>query len=134
MITRIIPQLIKQLFSCVFTNPFPVKHMPPSLTETLSNQASSLNPPVPVGKRFRGRVNYIRDKCVGCRLCLKVCPSNAFTFIEESKKVIIHNDRCCFCSQCTEICPPKCLMMSDVYMISSYNRKENVVTDTGESA
>ena len=133
MITRIFPQLLRQLFSRAFTNPFPAEHMPPSLTEALSGRAS-LNPPVPVGKRFRGRLNYDRDKCVGCRLCVKVCPARATDYQEETKKIVIHNDRCCFCAQCTEICPVKCLVMSDEYMISSYNRRENVVTDTGRRA
>ena len=133
MITRVFPQLLKQLFSRVFTNPFPAAHMPPSLTEALS-RTSSLNPPVPVGKRFRGRVAYDRERCPGCRLCIRVCPAKAISFLEESKKIVIHNDRCCFCAQCTEICPPKCLTMSDTYMISSYNRRENVVTDSGKPA
>jgi len=134
MITRIIPQLFSQLFSRVFTNPFPAPHMPPSLTDALTNQAASLNPPVPVGKRFRGQLDYNRDKCIGCRLCIKVCPANATEYLAESKKIAIHNDRCCFCAQCTEICPVKCLTMSDTYMISSYNRRENVVTDTSKQA
>ena len=140
MITRVVPQLLKQIFSGVFTNPFPVAHMPPSLTEALSapgpglGQKAPLNPPMPVGERFRGRLAYDREKCVGCRLCLRVCPANAIGFLEESKKIVIHNDRCCFCAQCTEICPPKCLAMSDTHLMSSYNRRENVVTGTGKPA
>ena len=132
MITRIFPQLFRQFFSRVFTNPFPAAYMPSSLTEAL--QSLPLNPPLPVGERFRGRLDYNRDKCIGCRLCIKVCPANATDYLEETKKIVIHNDRCCFCAQCTEICPVKCLTMSDVYMISSYNRRENVVTDTGKQA
>jgi len=130
MITRVFPQLFRQLLSRVFTNPFPATYMPPSLTEALSDQAS-LNPPVPVRKRFRGRHNYDREKCVGCKLCIRVCPANAIVFQAEEKKVVIHSDRCCFCAQCTEICPVKCLAMSETFMISSYVRKENVVVDSG---
>ena len=131
MITRIFPQLLKQILSRAFTNPFPAAHMPPSLTDALSDQAS-ITPPVPVGKRFRGRLNLNRDKCIGCRLCIRVCPANAISYVAEVKKVAIHNDRCCFCAQCTEICPPKCLVMSDTYMISSYNRREDMATDSGK--
>jgi len=104
--------------------------MPPSLTDALSNP-DGLVPPVPVGKRFRGRVDYDRSKCIGCKLCIKVCPANAIELLPEEKKVLIHSDRCCFCAQCTEICPVKCLAMSETFMISSYSRKENVVTDSG---
>ena len=123
MITRVFSQLLKHLFSRAVTSPFPAKYMPLSLTEALSAQAP-INPPVPTGARFRGRLDLNKEKCVGCKLCIKVCPANAITFLPESKKVAIHHDRCCFCAQCTEICPPKCLAMSDVYMISAYDRRE----------
>lgn len=131
MITRILPQLLKQFFSDVATNPFPAVHMPSSLTEVLSDPDIPPKPPVPVGKRFRGRLNYDRSKCIGCKLCIKVCPANATEYVPEEKKILIHNDRCCFCAQCTEVCPVKCLAMSEEYMISSYERKENIVVDTG---
>lgn len=130
MITRILPQLLKQLFSKAATNFFPAKHMPPSMTAALA-APEAINPPVPVGKRFRGRLNYDRSKCIGCRLCIRVCPANATEYQAEDKKIIIHNDRCCFCAQCTEICPVKCLSMSEEYLISSYERRSNIVTDTG---
>ena len=133
MITRILPQLWKQIFSKTVTNVFPAPHMPPSLTEALA-KPEALTPPVPTGKRFRGRLNYDRAKCIGCKLCVKVCPANATDYQAEEKKIVIHNDRCCFCAQCTEICPVKCLTMSDTYMISSYVRKENLVTDSGSTS
>ena len=135
MITRVFPQLFRHLFSRAFTNPYLAVHMPPSLTEALSDSAPTPpNPPLPVERRFRGLINLDRNKCIGCRLCIKVCPANAITYLAESKKVMIHNDRCCFCAQCTEICPVKCLVASDTYMISSYNRRENVAADSGKSA
>ncbi|MDR2529653.1 MAG: 4Fe-4S binding protein [Synergistaceae bacterium] len=132
MITRIFPRLMKQLCLRFVTNLFPAAHMPPSLTDALAKPAA-LTPPVPVGSRFRGQLNYDRAKCVGCRLCVKVCPANATDYIAEEKKILIHNDRCCFCAQCTEICPVKCLTMSGAYLISSYERRESVVTDTGST-
>ncbi|MDR1379256.1 MAG: 4Fe-4S binding protein [Synergistaceae bacterium] len=131
MITRILFQLWSQLCSKPFTNLFPAAHMPPSLTAVLSDPANPPKSPIPVGARFRGQLDYNRAKCIGCRLCVKVCPANATDYLPEEKKIIIHNDRCCFCAQCTEICPVKCLSMSGTYMISSYKRKQNITTDTG---
>ena len=130
MFTRIFQQLFKNLFSKAATNPFPAVHMPPSLTEALSNP-DAIKPPIPVGKRFRGRLHYDRSKCIGCKLCARVCPANATDFIPEEKKIVIHNDKCCFCAQCTEICPVKCLTMSKEFAISSYDRKGNVTKDSG---
>ncbi|GHV45161.1 hypothetical protein FACS1894204_03570 [Synergistales bacterium] len=133
MFTRIFPQLFKNLFSKVATNPFPAVHMPSSLTEALANP-DAINPPVPVGKRFRGKLHYDRAKCIGCKLCTKVCPANATDFVPEEKKIVIHNDKCCFCAQCTEICPVKCLTMSSEFAISSYERKDNITKDSGAVA
>ena len=132
MITRMVPRLLKHICLRFVTNLFPAAHMPPSLTDALADP-TVLTSPVPVGQRFRGRLDYDRAKCIGCRLCLKVCPANATDYIPEEKKILIHNDRCCFCAQCTEICPVKCLTISSTYLISSYTRRENVVTDTGSA-
>ncbi|HCL78521.1 MAG TPA: 4Fe-4S ferredoxin [Synergistaceae bacterium] len=135
MINRIVPQLLKQLWEKAFTNPFPVTAMPDSLTEALKKSAEGeieLNMPVPVGDRFRGAIAYDRSACIGCKLCIKVCPANATEYVPGDKKIIIHNDRCCFCAQCVEVCPVKCLSSSQDYLISSYDRKANITVDTGK--
>ncbi len=132
---RMTIQLIHQLWEKVFTNSFPVSAMPDSLSEALlaaQEGEITLNPPVDIGHRFRGKVDYDRASCIGCKLCIKVCPANAIEFLPEEKKVQIHNDRCCFCGQCVEICPVKCLSMSDEFLISSYERKEQITTDSGK--
>ncbi len=117
-----------------FTNPFPVAHMPDSLGDALqaaSDGEFELDPPVTTPERFRGRVGYDKSKCIGCKLCIKVCPANAITYLPEEKKIQVHVDRCCFCGQCTEICPVQCLWMTEDFLISSYDRKAQVVTDSG---
>lgn len=131
MINRIFPQILRQVTHPPVTNQFPVASMPDSIVEALKEDVE-LTPPVPVGARYRGRLLYDRSKCIGCKLCMKVCPANATEFVPEEKKIIIHNDRCCFCAQCTEICPVKCLAMSDESLNSSYDRKNDIITDTGK--
>lgn len=129
MVNRIFPQILRQMAQEPGTNPFPAEGMPDSMTQAI--ESGKINPPVPVGSRFRGRLLYDRSKCIGCKLCIKVCPANATEFVPEEKKIIIHNDRCCFCAQCTEICPVKCLAMSDESLNSCYERKSDIITDTG---
>lgn len=138
-LNRMSLQMLRQLIDKTFTNPFPVKGMPDDLGGALEAAAKgdiTLNPPVDENlqddRRFRGRVAYDKSKCIGCRMCIKVCPANAISYIEEEKKIQVHSDRCCFCAQCTEICPVNCLAMSDESMFSSYVRKEQVVTDSGK--
>ncbi len=133
-------QMLRQWVDKTFTNPFPVAHMPEELGEALQAAERgdiSLNAPVPLNlkeQRFRGRVSYDKTKCIGCKMCIKICPANAITFIEEEKKVQVHSDRCCFCAQCTEICPVNCLAMSNDFAFASYERNEEevIVKDSGE--
>ncbi len=135
MLNRMALQLLRQIYEKTFTNPFPVASMPDSLSDALKAAEEGkidLNPAVPVEDRFRGRLNYDKSACIGCKLCIKVCPANATEYLPDEKKIQIHNDRCCFCAQCTEICPVKCLTMSSEYLISSYDRKAQITTDTGK--
>jgi formate hydrogenlyase subunit 6/NADH:ubiquinone oxidoreductase subunit I len=135
MLNRMALLLLRQVSDKTVTNPFPVQAMPDSLTDALQaaqNGEIELNPAVETGERFRGRLNYDKSACIGCKLCIKVCPANATEYLPDEKKIQIHNDRCCFCAQCTEICPVKCLTMSSEYLISSYDRKAQITTDTGK--
>ncbi|MEA1958292.1 MAG: 4Fe-4S binding protein [Chloroflexota bacterium] len=117
--------LLKQLFLEPATNKFPAKYAPKSTTkllEKVQEDASLLTPPVKVPPRFRGKISYNREKCIGCQLCTRVCPTRAIQFIPEEKKIKIFVARCCFCAQCNDICPVGALSMTDEFMLSSYNK------------
>lgn len=43
-----------------------------------------------------------KNKCVGCTLCVKVCPFGALTMIE--KKAVVNADLCTLCGACVEAC------------------------------
>jgi formate hydrogenlyase subunit 6/NADH:ubiquinone oxidoreductase subunit I len=134
MFNRIVTEILCSLLKKPVTNNFPLKEMPDSLTDALSAENTHIVPPTPVSPRFRGRLLYDRSRCIGCRLCMRVCPANATHYEAETKKIVIHNDRCCFCAQCTEVCPVKCLKMSSQFLTSSYDRKAELISDTGTFA
>jgi len=121
-------ELLKQLFKKPATNVFPVTYCPDSilkLLEKVEKGEVKINPPVEVPKGFRGKILYDRDKCIGCKLCLKVCPANAIEFIPETKKIKIHVDHCICCSQCNDICPKNCLSMSDNFFVAATDRNSD---------
>ena len=121
-------ELLKQLFKKPATNVFPVTYCPDSvlkLLEKVEKGEVKINPPVEVPKGFRGKIVYDRDKCIGCKLCLKVCPANAIEFIPETKKIKIHVDHCICCSQCNDICPKNCLSMSDNFFVAAADRNSD---------
>lgn len=51
-------------------------------------------------------VKVIKEKCVGCGACIKVCPFDAINMVD--KKAVI-TDKCTACGQCIEKCPVKAI-------------------------
>lgn len=45
----------------------------------------------------------IRDKCVGCTACVKVCPTEAIRI--SRSKAVIYDRRCIDCGRCVSTCP-----------------------------
>jgi len=113
--------VFRQMFKKPWTNKFPAKYQPNNTTDFLkavSEGKAKINPPIEVPEDFRGKIQYDKEKCIGCKLCLRVCPCNAIEFKEKEKKIKIYLARCCFCSQCNDVCPVKCLSMSNEFLLA----------------
>ncbi|MFC2008798.1 4Fe-4S binding protein [Chloroflexota bacterium] len=131
----ILKVLLRQLFQTPATNAFPARHAPKSVKGFLDKAAkdpSIVTPPVKVPPGFRGKIAYDREKCIGCQLCVKICPAKAIEFIPDEKKVKIYIARCCFCSQCNDVCPTNCLTMTDEFLLTSYDKYSPDMIVTGE--
>lgn len=133
MPTPMIKELIKQFFRNPVTNKFPVKYIPKSVTELIKKVErgkANINPPVETPPGFRGKLVYEREKCIGCQMCIKVCPSRAIEFIPEKKKIRIFIARCAFCSQCNDVCPVNCLHMSNEFLLADYDKfSKNLIVE-----
>jgi NAD(P)H-quinone oxidoreductase subunit I len=125
--------LMKQLFSKPATNPFPVRYMPRSVTAILKKVAAgqvAIHPPVPTPKDLRGKIAYDREKCIGCRLCIRVCPASVIEFLGEEKKIRMYAARCTFCAQCVDACPVGALATTQEFLLADTDRfSENLVID-----
>lgn len=72
----------------------------------------------PAPNRLRGKLEWNPEKCSGCCLCSKDCPSDAIELITIDKKakrfvMRYHEDRCTYCAQCVQNCRFECLGMSN---------------------
>jgi len=129
--------ILRQLFQKPATNLFPAKYAPESVLSFLDRVAKEevkLHPPVSIPPRFRGKIAYDRENCVGCQQCYKVCPTKAIEWLPEEKKIKIFVSRCCFCAQCVDVCPVNTLTMTEEFLLSNYDKYANglVVLDSGE--
>ncbi len=50
-----------------------------------------------------------KDACISCKLCEKVCPSNAIMVYPVDKKAAINKSICLQCTNCRQICPTKAI-------------------------
>jgi formate hydrogenlyase subunit 6/NADH:ubiquinone oxidoreductase subunit I len=152
-------EVLKQLFKKPNTNPFPVKYAPAKpggmhaavapggpVAELLAGEviAGVTFPPVPVPHRFRGLIEYDRTACIGCKMCIKVCPAEVIEYIEPTEeekeanakakgKVKFNMSRCTFCAFCTDTCPKSCIRMGKAFLVATTDRfsEDLIVTDSG---
>ena len=79
-----------------------------------------------VEEDFRGKLKFDPEKCIGCNICTKVCPSNAITIekvSEEEKKfkAVVHLDRCIYCAQCVYSCPKHALESTKDFELANFS-------------
>jgi len=61
-------------------------------------------------RRFRGKPEYNKDKCVGCGACKEVCPAGCIKMVDvvdsepPLRRLDLHYDSCIFCGQCQAAC------------------------------
>jgi Fe-S-cluster-containing dehydrogenase component len=65
-----------------------------------------------------GRVEVDYDVCIGCRMCIAICPFGAMSFDTLARKVI----KCDFCDgdpQCVRFCEPGAVQYVDAATVST---------------
>ncbi len=102
--------------------------VPTVLRNLAKKPATNLFPetePVPIPEDFRGIISYNVDKCVGCRMCVTVCPAGVFAYLPDIRKVALWTARCVFCKQCVDVCPTGALRMSNDFLLASYDNYDD---------
>ena len=74
---------------------------------------------------FRGKLKFNPKLCIGCKLCMRDCPSGAIVIkkVGENKfEAEIDIAKCIYCAQCVESCPKKALESTGEFELASLDR------------
>ncbi len=63
------------------------------------------------------------NSCRGCHLCLDVCPTDCFTYNEESNKAeVAVVENCIACLSCAYICPSGAITHKQHHVVKNFYR------------
>ena len=119
-------KIIEQLFTKKVTNVFPAKHVPDSIVDFLAK--GDITAPVPVPDHFRGTLAYDYENCIGCMMCVRICPAKAIEAYpviakeKKTKRVVFFLGRCTSCQECVNICPVHVISMEKTFMNANYDK------------
>ena len=121
---RLFPEAIKQITKKAATRRYPFEK-------------------AKVYPNFRARILFESEKCIGCKMCMRVCPSKAIEIILSDEQpspqtgpdgntlapkkkfdCIMNLDRCIYCAQCVDVCPKKALKSSDDFELAQFKREK----------
>lgn len=79
---------------------------------------------------FRGRIVLEIDKCIGCALCVRMCPNMAIEMVPVEGKdhdyPEIDFGKTSFCGLCVDFCPTHALEMNEIVELST-SQKEDLI-------
>jgi|WetSurMetagenome_2_1015567.scaffolds.fasta_scaffold07185_6 formate hydrogenlyase subunit 6/NADH:ubiquinone oxidoreductase subunit I len=116
---------------------FPGKMLEQVLRSVVSKPATVRYPSVKVSMpdRFRGRLAFCAEKCIGCKLCVRDCPSGAIQIRKIADKQFeadIDMAKCIYCGQCVDSCVKKALEITPEFELAQLTRSKLRMTFKGE--
>ncbi|MCX6709872.1 MAG: DUF362 domain-containing protein [Candidatus Woesearchaeota archaeon] len=81
-----------------------------------------------LAQRIFGRLSpkpvVLREKCIGCMICVKHCPVKAISFDRFPK---INREKCISCFCCVELCPEKAMRLKTSIILRMMQRASGIL-------
>jgi formate hydrogenlyase subunit 6/NADH:ubiquinone oxidoreductase subunit I len=102
--------MIKEVIGSIFKKPATIKYVPGKAK---------------MPKGFRGQIKFDPSKCVGCKMCMRDCPSGAIVIRKIGDKQFeaeFDLGKCVFCGQCAESCFKKALEITEGFELAQLDK------------
>lgn len=103
---------IGQVFSSIFKKP-----------ATISYPKIHIKMP----KNFRGKISFKPSLCIGCKMCVRDCPSGAIQITKIAERQFqaeIDLAKCIYCAQCVDSCMKKALSFTDDFELAAIEKSK----------
>jgi NADH-quinone oxidoreductase subunit I len=141
--------IFHSLYTVVVGMKITIKHL---FTRSATVQYPTVKMKIP--ERARNRLYVNIDDCIGCDQCSMACPVDCIIIdtikstpdvdlgltSKNTKKRLyvprfdIDIAKCCYCGLCVWPCPTDCIVMTDVYEFSEFDRKNLIYSFSNMTA
>ena len=83
--------------------------------------------PAHVQQGLRGKIKFMAEKCIGCRICMKDCPADAIIINKIGDKrfeCVFDLAKCIYCAQCVDSCPKKALAVTIEFELAQLDKSK----------
>jgi NADH-quinone oxidoreductase subunit I/NAD(P)H-quinone oxidoreductase subunit I len=84
-------------------------------------------------ENYRGRPGLRFDRCVGCGICVRICPTACLKLVdtdnsagEKVKRPQLNLGRCAMCGYCAEYCPVQAMTVTPEFELAEFTREDMI--------